>query len=1088
MNYKTSDNARLILGHQSPALKEALWQAVNEAKEQNGPLAPVTIVGPSLYANLSLRHELGRKGFANVSFILFPALAELLGAATMAKAGKRPLMPVIEQVSVRAALDQAGEPLAQVKEHRATQSSLRHCFQQLRQVSEEVLQKLEESGSAQREVVRLYREFRANTADGWYDAEDMARVAAEAVNAGDTSALRDRGLIVFYLPYGLTPGQKELVRALAANASCVVLLGLTGDQEAEADGPIYQLNEELQSVFGQCQRLDDKPSESPSSLPETALHVAPDAHSELRQVIRGIMASAEKGVPLHQMAVLYRMDQPYASLVRDELNLAEVPMAGPGRRALAETAVGRTLTGMLQLSASLNTEDALRRDEVMGWLTGCPIRQSRNIDREHFIPSRWDAISRKAGVVRGINQWKQQLTGYASQKDKEINGRDEEVPETRVKRLQADAQAALAALRFIEELADDLQPPRAGAQWSEFTQWAQNLLNKYLRRRLTENREGDQQQSEDAAKQKIDRLLQDLSAADTLPATASLTSFRQVVEDYLQLPEGHIGETGKGVFVAPFSSAAGMSFNAVWMVGMIEGSVPPPVNNDPLLPGEIWQAAGDPHRLSRQTAQERYEYLAALATAPRHAFSFPVANPAQQRKAFPAPWFLERASALAGEAATSENLLQLDLLQCTATPSLESSLLELTVPADIHDYDLHWLLHWRREHGRDNGRSPHPLAKEGLLAKVAQMSHSRNGYSLTEFDGNLSSVAGEANFSLSLTGNSISPTSLETWAACPFRYFLSRVLHLSALEDPEEETGISKLNRGNLMHEILEEFLKDANKTKTLPDPGQPWSSESAHRLREIARGVFEKYESSGITGKPLLWQIERQNILSDLDIFLGKDAELRARYGSAVSIPEPSFGGKGEGWQAAVDEATGISFRGWIDRVDLDSSGSPALIVDYKTGKSGSYTKSLNTDPIDKGKRLQLGAYSLAAKQQFPQAQTVPAIYWFVTGEGEFKTEPSEPFDINRPETLTRFREGITAITAGIRSGVFPANPGGERSGLNPKGPGENCNHCDFNTLCPRRQFRIWGRKKEDALVSGYLTLTGEGSGNADEKESAEA
>ena len=209
MSNDTKDTGRLIVDRQSPALKEALWRLVKQAKEDGGLLAPVTVVGPSQYANLSLRQELGRSGFVNVRFILLPMLAELLGGAAMARAGRRPLTPVLENVLVRASLEQAEEPLAQVREHSSTQASVRDSFRQLRRVSDGVRSKLEKSGGVRREVVRLYRDFRQRTATGWYDGKDLANMAADAVRDGAAPALPDLGVIVFFLPYELTPWRDE---------------------------------------------------------------------------------------------------------------------------------------------------------------------------------------------------------------------------------------------------------------------------------------------------------------------------------------------------------------------------------------------------------------------------------------------------------------------------------------------------------------------------------------------------------------------------------------------------------------------------------------------------------------------------------------------------------------------------------------------------------------------------------------------------------------------------------------------------------------------------------------------------------------
>ena len=61
-------------------------------------------------------------------------------------------------------------------------------------------------------------------------------------------------------------------------------------------------------------------------------------------------------------------------------------------------------------------------------------------------------------------------------------------------------------------------------------------------------------------------------------------------------------------------------------------------------------------------------------------------------------------------------------------------------------------------------------------------------------------------------------------------------------------------------------------------------------------------------------------------------------------------------------DPETGVNFRGRIDRIDLSADGSSALVVDYKSGSASGY-RALEKDIIDAGKRLQLGVYSLAAR-----------------------------------------------------------------------------------------------------------------------------
>jgi RecB family exonuclease len=1060
MNDENSDVGRLIVDRQSPALRKSLWRLVRQAKGGD-VLAPVTVVGPTRYANLSLRHELGRVGFVNVRFIVLPMLSELLGGAALAGAGRKPLTAVMESVSLRAALSQATGPLAPVRDHPSTHASVKASFRELHKAGSDVLAALAGQGGVRGEVVRLYQAFRENIANDWYDVEDLTQAAAEAVRRGQALGLDDLGLIVFYLPRNVSPADAGLMEALAGQHRCAALLGTTGDREA--DGPADDLSKRLQPFLGEARTADGGvPDLSPLSG-ESVLHIAPNAHEELRWVIRQIVQEAgEKKTPFHRMAILYRAESPYGSLVRDELRLAGIPLAGPGRESLADTAVGRALIGLLRLS-----EGELRRADVMAWLTACPISPPAG-RTPGFNPSRWDSLTRKAGIVGGLDQWRNRIETYARQLTGDATRREkaEEITEARASRMRAEATAARNALYFVEQLAQDVRPPVEGSKWGEFCQWAEGLLEVYLSRDIPE--------TEGAALEQISRTLEGLRAADSISQSATLIAFRQTIEEALRRPMGHLGVTGQGVFVSPYSSAAGMSFDAVWLVGMIEGQAPPPVRPDPLLPEAGWQAAGGKSRLEERVASERYDYLSVLASAPRRALSYPVADASSQREAYPSRWFLEQATALEGERVHTSDLPRLRSRSwLTANDSGEQALADIadTSLADRHDYHLHRLLQWRRA---DRRLGDHPLAQRGTLADAARMGRRRGLRRLTEFDGNLSEVAATAGFGRQLQQSPVSATSLESWAACPFRYFLGHVLRLSALETPEETTTIGPLDRGSLVHDILERFIKETGAAVELPAPGEAWGIPNRDRLDQIAGEEFSKAESSGVTGKRLLWELAKQEIRDDLETFLEEDATLRAIHGTTQIQVEAAFG-FGADTPVVEDPETQVSFRGRIDRVDLNSDGSSALVIDYKTGSSSPY-QGLEKDPIDHGKRLQLGVYSLAAREFAPGATEVQAAYWFTRTGTRLRFAPPSRFDINDSEVRERFREGVSAIVAGIHDGLFPANPGPWVSfGQTNSGP-KNCGFCDFDSLCPARRIDIWERKKSDDLLSDYAALADEG------------
>ena len=1061
---------RLIVDRQSPDLREALWRVVREAKDSDGILAPVTVIGPSQYANLGLRQELGRSGFVNVRFALLPMLAEMLGASAMAKANRRPLTPALDNVLLRTVLENAGGLLANVREHRSTLAGIRASFRDLRRAPDSVRKVLEHSGGVRSEVVRLYHLYRSSASEDWYDGEDLAQAAADAVTAGTAASMSELGLVIFYLVRDPSPGHMKLIVSLALKGRCAAIFGTTGDERA--DGPVVQLADTLRPILGEPRPATPKRGGAPAGFTVNArIHISPDAHEEVRHAIRGIVAEAESGTPLHRMAVLFRMDPPYSSLVRDELRMAEIPMAGPGTRALADTASGRTLTGLLRLASSASSDHPLRRDEVMAWLTGCPVRRPRGLDRRLFSPSRWDTISRKAGVIGGIGQWRRRLAAYADWQEGGAGIDPDDLTDGQAERTKSEAAAARALLDFIENLAESIASGRRQATWTELCDWAIGLMNRYLRRTVPTSSSGDETENRRAAEEeqnardKIYRMLEELKAADGVGRQTTLTEFRQVVEESLETPVGHLGVTGMGVFVSDFSAAVGMDFDAVWLVGMIEGAVPPRHHDDPLLPEPSWRDAGGRSRVDDRVSKERYDYLSAISTCRRLSLSYPVADPESRRKTFPSRWLLEQAEVLAGETVYADDLARFrDRPWLTIAQSLENSISRLEIPADTRDYDLKRLLRWRME---GNILAAHPLAQQGALSMATRLGRSRSSRRLTDFDGNLSGAQEPGIPAPNFLAPVVSATSLERWAVCPYRYFLANVLRLSVQEDPEEAVGISPMDSGLLVHKILERFLVSVQNTGQFPADGEAWGLPHRQGMMDIADSVFEEFESRGVTGKPLLWEIRKLGIRADLQKFLEEDEKLRQRFGTSSVLVETRFGA-GNDWQEVVDEETQVRFRGAIDRVDLKADGSPSIIIDYKTGSPRSY-KGLDIDPIDAGKHLQLGIYSLAAGH-LAGSEGVASAYWFVSARGEFQFAPKKPVDVADPAVIDRLRRGVSTIAKGIRGGIFPANPG---DGFNRDGNPVNCTYCDFNSLCPSRRLQIWERKKSDVVLSGYLSLS---------------
>ena len=171
------------------------------------------------------------------------------------------------------------------------------------------------------------------------------------------------------------------------------------------------------------------------------------------------------------MAVLYWQREPYASLIAEQFGMADIPTAGPTAGRLGSTPVGRMVKGMVDLAGG-----DLPRDEVMRWLTSCPVKSTAS----GFRPSRWDAISRDAGVVSGIEQWRDRLARYAGRQERTADDQNDEIPEAKLLRIKQAAGEAWSLRAFMLRLHDDLTPPTDGSEWRDFVEWVERLIARYM--------------------------------------------------------------------------------------------------------------------------------------------------------------------------------------------------------------------------------------------------------------------------------------------------------------------------------------------------------------------------------------------------------------------------------------------------------------------------------------------------------------------------------------------------------------------------------------------------------------------------------
>jgi RecB family exonuclease len=267
------------------------------------------------------------------------------------------------------------------------------------------------------------------------------------------------------------------------------------------------------------------------------------------------------------------------------------------------------------------------------------------------------------------------------------------------------------------------------------------------------------------------------------------------------------------------------------------------------------------------------------------------------------------------------------------------------------------------------------------------------------------------------------------------------VLGLSDRDDPEHIEDISPLDRGSLVHRILERFIADAIAAGS-PAPDAPWSPLERQRLSEIANEEFASVEARGRTGRPLHWQVQRDDLLVVLDAFLDADDAFRAQHRSTPQAVELQFGLEGSPPVVfTLADGRTISLRGLADRVDTSSDGR-AIVIDYKSGRGTKYD-GIEKDPVLAGTSLQLGLYAEAAMRHTGLDRSWAA-FWVVEAAWG---KQLRGYDWT-PEIRDRFLDVLGAIAAGVESGMFAASPG-EWDTF--RQTNEACVFCEFDRVCVR-------------------------------------
>lgn len=1043
----------------------AVREAISVAKAGD-PLHAVRVIVPSNIAGLSLRRMLGSaelvgngplvpSGIANVSFSTPFQFASLLAAPSLAESGQRPLTTPVLAAAVRHVLSTEPGRFGAVAEHVATETALIRAYGEISELPPAQRRALAERATERTRDLLTFVEavgehLQNGSAVAFHDEYTVLHTAARVLAKQPVSEH-----VVLAGPFTQGAAALEFLRSVAEHVEVNAVFSLTGDDEVDT------------ASRSQIEFISRSPAPhvvQTRPIP-TDMIPAADPDEEVRAVVRKVLVAAERGVRFDRMAVFVPQRNPYLRSIREQFAQASIPTAGPDHRTLGDSMVGRLLVrllGIADTALSTTPEKRFDREGVLALIEAAPLRGP---DGRRVRSGPWENISRSAGVVSGLDDWTNRLGGHEESLTRRLDDDRDELSAGARSGFERERTATTELRSFVEWLADLTEPQRVGRSWSERTTWARDALAALLPQ---ENRRSGWPETEIDAAVRVDKILQRVGVLDDIEPNLTSAAFLRAIQLELDAPAGRRGRFGTGVLVAPMASAIGLDLDEVFIVGLAEGICPRPIREDTLLPdSERAHTNGGLATRTDRNREERQRYLNAVASGSAAAsLVFPKGDHRSGRERTVSRWWVEAVRDQTGdESINSQTWQQGERFADARGGSFQEALtaaVETGNAISAADLQLH-LVHAAQLQGIDPlaGGSPIQLAP-ALARGLDQTGNRLSGFN--RFTGNLSKSELP-----SVVGNEkpISSSRLESWAKCPRRYFFEQLLGLGEIDKPEEIAELSAMDKGNLFHQILEEFISESlpGGPHTFDDPDYRWSDSDRERLLAIAEKHYGEYERLGRTGRPILWEIKKEETNAELDEFLRHDDDMRADRRVVPHAVEMAFGlADRSGVEQPAAEVTlpdgrTIRLRGFIDRLDVKPEGGVPVVHDYKTGSArGQSQRAFDTDPVLGGTKLQLGVYAEAARQRLG-TEHAEAYYWFTSTSGKF-ARAGYP---STPERSERFLAAVETIVDGIERGDFPPNPGDYDSHF---GNFKNCGFCPFTRICPTDR----GEELAHAIASGSL------------------
>ena len=1016
----------------------------------------VLVLAPTRGAADDFVRSACRAGFLGVHRLTLTALAVDLAEAPLASAGLSKLAGLSMEAMVARVIHQLKAKSIPYFQPVADTPGLARAV--ARSIAELRLEgvparKLAETGPPGRDLARMAALFEEELAR--QSVADFALLVRHAIAVARTGWHRLLELPVLLLDIDRQAALLgELAEAVLARAPAAFEARLAATPGAPPPGATT-LDRIRPSLFAQ--------TVPPGGEPDSSLEYFSAAGESLEcvEIARRIRKLAAAGTAFDRVAILLRSPERYQPLVEEALRRAAIP-AYFSRGVARPDPAGRAFLALLACAAegcsatrfaeylSLGQAPPLDRppaaasppppdDEVLARLyegaeTATPEPEPEPAeDGTLQSPVAWEKLLVDAAVIGGRARWERRLRGL--EEEFRLRLADLAPKEEGRRRYLLREIARLKNLeQFALPLVERLSALPRQAVWRDWIERLHALAAAALR---------------DPAR--VQSLLDELQAMEDV-GPVGLDEVSGVLGERLRFlrSEPPLRRYGR-VFVGGIAEARARVFDTVFLPGLCEGLFPARAREDPILLDIYREAlhAGLRDQDLRVADERRLLRISCAAARSRLVFSYPRLDAVESRPRVPSFYALEIVRAAYGR------LPELRAFEEHARAGAPSRL-DWPAPADPADaiddaeFDLAALrrtFDLKPADARAAGNyliEANPYLAESLRRYARRQ---RAGWfaadGIVEPDAATRAVLATQR----LAARPYSPSALQHFAACPYRFLLYAIHKFRPREEKAALERMDPLTRGALFHETQFRLLRELAAEQMLPI-----TPRNAAHAAEVAGRVLDRvaaqYEEELAPAIPRVWHSEIEDLRADLRGWIQQVAEdtggwVPAHFEFGFGLEADESRDPASTRETAVLDS--VRLRGAIDLIERHPARGALRITDHKTGKPPQDLPMY----VGGGALLQPLAYAMAAETLLG-APCETSRLSYCTQRGGYQ---EIRFDVTKSHRAF-FHHAMSLIDREIDRGFLPAAPQ----------PGA-CAQCDYLPVCGPNEERRTARKRRDDL-----------------------